>query len=110
LLVFSSLLLVMLASALEADWPARLDFARRAATAFLKDHLGRWIPALTEQLAEHDAGEPYRALGALLGAAVAEQCRRRRVAPQLASGRLPHDFMQDDEMVCPRAGESTPSG
>jgi TorA maturation chaperone TorD len=107
-LEFYSLLLVKQAYALEAEWTARRDIARRAATAFLMDHLGRWIPTLTEQLAEHGAAEPYRALGALLATAVAEQCRRHGVAPQLASGRLPHDVLQDDELVCPRAGGSSP--
>jgi DMSO reductase family type II enzyme chaperone len=108
-LEFYSLLLIKQAYALDADWTARHDIARRAATAFLNDHLGRWVPAFTEQLAEHGAAEPYRALAALLAAAVAEQCRRRGIAPQLASGRLPHDFMQDDDLVCPRATGPDPS-
>ena len=107
-LEFYSLVLVKQAYALDADWTERRAVAHRAATAFLDDHLGRWVPALAEQLAEHGAAEPYRALAALLAAAVAEQCRRRRVAPQLASGRLPHDVMQDDELVCPRAPDAPP--
>jgi TorA maturation chaperone TorD len=104
-LEFYSLLLVKQAYARDAEWRARHDIARRAARAFLADHLGRWIPALAQQLAEHGAAEPYRALAALLAAAVAEQCRRRRVAPQLSGGRLPHDVMQDDELVCPLADQ-----
>jgi putative dimethyl sulfoxide reductase chaperone len=108
-LEFYSLLLIKQAYALNADWTARQDVARRAVTAFLNDHLGRWVPTLGQELAEHGAAEPYRALAAMLAAAVAEQCRRHRVAPHLAGGRLPHDFMQDDALVCPRAAGPAPS-
>jgi nitrate reductase assembly molybdenum cofactor insertion protein NarJ len=98
-LEFLSLLLLKEAYARHGDWPRRAALTRAAAAAFLRDHLGRWIPSLARAIAEHDA-EPYASLAALLDAAVAAQCRRRRVTPQPAEGRLPADPMQDDVLEC----------
>jgi hypothetical protein len=50
--------------------PAEVDLLVDAQRAFLRDHLGRWVPALS-RLVGHAAGEPYRALAAALAAWVA---------------------------------------
>ncbi|MBI4635767.1 MAG: molecular chaperone TorD family protein [Candidatus Rokubacteria bacterium] len=52
----------------------------RAARSFLRDHLGRWAPALGARLAREDPDGFYGALGRLTAAFVATECRRVRVA------------------------------
>ncbi len=98
-LEFLSLLLLKEAYARHANWPRRAALTRAAEATFLRDHLGRWIPSLARAIAERQA-EPYASLAALLDAAVAAQCRRLRVSPQFAAGRLPADPMQDDVLEC----------
>lgn len=97
-----SMLLLKEAYARHGGWTRRATLTRAATAAFLRDHLGRWIGALGRAIAERD-GEPYVALAALLDAAVAAQCRRLRIAPERADGRLPADVMQADTLECPRA-------
>ena len=51
----------------------------RAATLFLRDHLGRIAPAFARRVAKVDAGGVYAALADLLCALVAHDCRRLEV-------------------------------
>ncbi|MGH6662460.1 MAG: TorD/DmsD family molecular chaperone [Rhodospirillales bacterium] len=78
---------------------------RMATRKFVEDHLGRWVPALRGRLQEENATPPYRALGALLAAAVAAECRRLGARPRPVQGLAPVDDMQADAFVCPLAGQ-----
>jgi DMSO reductase family type II enzyme chaperone len=69
------------AHALETGDAAMGEATRRAARAFLRDHLGRWAPALGARLAREDPGGLHGALGHLLEAFVTAECRRLGVAP-----------------------------
>jgi len=60
----------------EADVAAEV---RRATRLFLRDHLGRFVPALAERLRHADGGGFYAALGALAAALVRGECRRAGV-------------------------------
>jgi DMSO reductase family type II enzyme chaperone len=60
----------------------------RAARLFLRDHLGRWAPALGARLATLDPGGFHGALGRLLAAFVAAECARAGVAAGPAFLRL----------------------
>jgi DMSO reductase family type II enzyme chaperone len=60
----------------------------RAARLFLRDHLGRWAPALGARLARLDPGGFHGALGRLLAAFVAAECARAGVPAGPAFLRL----------------------
>jgi DMSO reductase family type II enzyme chaperone len=88
---------------------AMRDETRRAARLFLRDHLGRWAPALGGRLHGLDPGGFYGALGRLLVAHVAAECRR--VAAPTGPGFLRLRSTATDEvpMGCgPLAGVSEP--
>lgn len=55
------------------------EAAARAERLFLRDHLGRWAPALGTRLARLDPGGFYGALGRLLAAFTAVECARAGV-------------------------------
>jgi hypothetical protein len=82
-----------------------LEETRRAGRLFLRDHLGRWAPALGRKLAREDAGRFYGALGALCGPFVAIECRRAGVpaGPELL--RLRSTETADVPMACGRSVE-----
>jgi DMSO reductase family type II enzyme chaperone len=101
---FASLLLLKQAYARTQPNPAHAALTRAAAREFLAQHLGRWAGALAAAIAANRAAAPYAELAALLTETVTVECRRARAAPELAAGRLPHDAMQEDSFVCPRAG------
>lgn len=105
-LEFASLLLLKQGYARHQPNPAHAALARAAAREFLAQHLGRWVGALAAALAANQAASPYAELAALLVATVSAECRRARVTPELAEGRLPHDAMQDESFVCPRTAAS----
>jgi DMSO reductase family type II enzyme chaperone len=67
---------------------AMAEATARAARLFLRDHLGRWVPALGTRLARLDPGGFYGALGRLLAAFVAADCARAGVAAGPAFLRL----------------------
>lgn len=96
-----SILLVKQAYADSRKARAQSRIASAAARAFLEDHLGRWIGAFAEGLRERYAPQAYRALAALLVAAVQAECRRQRVRPTRFMTRLPSDEMQADAFACP---------
>jgi len=105
-LEFTSVLLVKEAYALAEASAEHLEITRDATKAFLESHLGRWIDALVGTLVENGAPVAYVALADLVQDSVARQCRRFRIAPRLADGRGPDDFMQEDAFNCPREGTS----
>lgn len=107
-LEFYSLLLVKQAYALNCNWPLRYRLSRRAATAFLEQHLGRWVGALVCNLAEHRAAAPYLGLAKLLDAVVKRRCRRLRVSPPLLEARLSYDAMQAESFDCPNRVPARP--
>ncbi len=64
------------AHALERGEPVMLAVTRKAARDFLRDHIGRWLPALGARLAREDAADFYAALGRLALAFVVAECGR----------------------------------
>jgi TorA maturation chaperone TorD len=64
------------ALALERGDIAMLEAIRGATRAFLRDHLGRWAPALGFKLAREDSGGFYGAVGRLCAAFVVAECHR----------------------------------
>ena len=105
-LEFYSLLLVKQAYALSRGWLPKAHIAREAAKAFLEQHLGRWIGALKSSLQENNA-IPYLDLADAVETIVEAECRRLCVQPTPFIGRLPHDAMQDEPLVCPRDNAMT---
>lgn len=76
-------LMMVLARREALAWEAGDDATRavveRAVRLFLRDHLGRFAPTLGERLERADPRGFYGALGALLKAVVAGDCRRAGV-------------------------------
>lgn len=105
-LEFYSVLLVKLAYARSQGWTGRCQVTESAARSFLDCHLGRWTGAFAAGLEEHAASAPYRDLAHFLKLLIAHECERLDVRPALALGRLPSDEMQEERLVCPRAGRT----
>lgn len=78
----------------------------RAARLFLRDHVGRWLPALAARLARADGDGFYGALGAVAARFVAAECTRLGVRTGPASLALRR---VDDEPV-PMACGTCPAG
>jgi TorA maturation chaperone TorD len=76
------------------------EATRDAARAFLRDHLGRWAPAFGASLARLDAGGFHGALGRLLAAFAAAECRRVGVTAGPAFLRLRSTAPDDTPMAC----------
>lgn len=100
-LEFYSLLCVKQVYAAQRRWQGRRRLSEEAARLFLEHHLGRWVGAFADGVQKHTALPAYRELARCLREAVAAECRRLRVWPRLAPGRLPYDEMQADEFLCP---------
>lgn len=81
------------------DEPTR-EATCRAARLFLRDHLGRWAPALGAKLARLDPQGFHGALGRLLAALVAAECRRAGVATGAEFLRLRSTAPDDTPMGC----------
>jgi DMSO reductase family type II enzyme chaperone len=64
------------ARALALDDGAMAEATARAARLFLRDHLGRWAPALGRRLARLDPGGFHGVLGQFLSAVVSAECAR----------------------------------
>ena len=105
-LEFYSLLLVKQAYADRGGRSSKREVTRRAAKLFLELHLGRWVNAFVQTLRENEAPTAYRELAHALQAVIRAEIKRSRVRPFLASGRLPHDVMQDDDLICPMAAQA----
>ncbi len=81
------------------DEPMR-EATGRAARLFLREHLGRWAPALGARLDRLDPRGFYGALGRLLAAFVAAECRRAGVATGPEFLRLRSAAPDDTPMAC----------
>jgi DMSO reductase family type II enzyme chaperone len=79
---------------------------RKATRLFLRDHLGRFVPALAARLARADPAGFYGALAALAGAWVARECRA--VDVPLGAATLPLRESVDDGV--PAACDGCPRG
>lgn len=88
------------AYALEGGDGGMLEEARRAARLFLRDHLGRFAPALGRGLAREDAGGFYGALGQLCAAFVTQECARTGVPAGPEFLRLRSTSDGDVPMAC----------
>jgi DMSO reductase family type II enzyme chaperone len=94
------------AHALRAHEAAMLEETHRAGRLFLRDHLGRWAPAFSRNLAREGRGHFYGALGELCGRFVALECRRAGVpaGPQLL--RLRSGETAEVPMACGPSAEA----
>lgn len=63
----------------------QLAMVRDATRRYLKDHLGRWVPAFAARLESKAQDGPYAALARLLAAFIAEETQALDVAPVLAT-------------------------
>jgi putative dimethyl sulfoxide reductase chaperone len=74
---------------------------------FLRDHLGRWVPACTRQILEEHPRGFYSHLARLTQAFVSDDCRRLEVAPgkQYLKLRLPPSE-EEASLRCPMAAEN----
>jgi DMSO reductase family type II enzyme chaperone len=88
------------AVACEQDDEAARAAAERATRLFLRDHLGRFAPALGERLERADPDGFYGALGALARAVVVGDCRRFRVDAGPASLPLRDPSEDPVPMAC----------
>jgi len=88
------------AHAQEVGDAAMTEATRRAARLFLRDHLGRWAPALGRKLAREDQAGFYGALGNLCALFVTAECRRAGVAAGPALLRLRSAEVADAPMAC----------
>lgn len=101
-LEFYSLMLVKLAYAGRNGWTQKKDITQRALKKFLGEHLGRWNNALVREIDTHSAASPYRETAQALETMVKMELKRNGVRPSPVDGRLPHDFMQDENFICPQ--------
>ena len=106
---FVSLLLLKEAYALEGGLRSQRQVTRKAARAFLQDHLGRWTPALRARLDEENASPPFGTLAVMLSEIISAECRRLRARPSLVEGPAPTDDMQAETFVCPLAEKHVPA-
>jgi len=58
------------------------EVARAAAAAFLRDHLGRWLPAFASLAAQREPGSGYAVLASLAARLVADHAADLAVAPE----------------------------
>jgi DMSO reductase family type II enzyme chaperone len=93
------------AYALEAAEADTLRRTREAARYFLREHLGRWVPAFGARLAREDARGFYGRLGALAAAFVIAECARTGVAAGPPLVRLRSADPPDAPMACGPAAE-----
>lgn len=68
------------AYALERGEASMLEETRKATRLFLRDHLGRFLPAFTKKLVREDPGGFYGLLGGLCHGFVTQECARFGVA------------------------------
>jgi TorA maturation chaperone TorD len=86
--------------AIEGGDEATLGEIRKAERLFLRDHLGRFVPALAAQLARHDPGGFYGALGSALGRFVEAECARFDVHAGPPTLRVSLPVADDVPMAC----------
>lgn len=93
--------------ALENRLSSMLEETRKAARLFLRDHLGRFVPAFASKLAVADAGGPYAVLGDLCSKFVALECGRVGVSIGPRNLALRPDDDRRIPMACGGAGDCT---
>ena len=86
------------------------DVTRRAAAAFVAEHLGRWTPAFAAALRDATPLSYWGAVAGVLEAWTAAETVRLAVEPARVAGRVGHDPVQDEEsfscpMVAPVAND-----
>jgi TorA maturation chaperone TorD len=81
-LEFMAVLALKEAFGLARDEADPADRARSAAAAFLRDHAGRWIPALAALIEQRAPGGAYAALAGLSSALVQDHGRELGVEPE----------------------------
>ncbi|MEO5341352.1 MAG: molecular chaperone TorD family protein [Magnetococcus sp. MYC-9] len=101
-LEFYSILLLKQAYAAEEGWEEQREITVDASRKFLEHHLGRWLGAFVAGLVEHESGAAYGSLGDVAAAMVAMECGILGIQPELLSGRISGDVMQEEELICPR--------
>ena len=96
------------ARALAVGDDTMLDETRRAARLFLRDHLGRWAPALAAKLSREDRDGFYGALGRLCAAFTVVECGRVGVSAGPEFLRLRLAALDPLPMAC--GGAPVPEG
>jgi TorA maturation chaperone TorD len=81
-LEFLGLLSLKEASAIATGETERAGVSRSAATRFVADHLGRWLPALAGRLAAGATGSGYAGLAAIAAAVVGARAAELGCAPE----------------------------
>ena len=108
-LEFMSALLIKEAYALAEGHHEGLEVTRRAATAFFRDHLGRWVEAFAEAVKTATPLPYYGALADLLAAWARAEAAALGVEPARFSSRLGYDPVQEEEsFTCPMAEPEPP--
>jgi TorA maturation chaperone TorD len=93
-LEFMSLLALKEAISIAGGDEERLTVCREAATRFLGDHLGRWLPALAARIARQSSGSGYAAAAAAAAGLVAHHARELGARPVLLG---PDDLIEATE-------------
>ena len=93
------------AYALEQDNREMLGETRKAEKLFLRDHLGRFLPAFASQLSRENTGGFYGALAQLSRRFVDAECSRMNVAPGPATLGLRPAEDSRVPMACGNAAE-----
>ncbi len=93
--------------ALEHADAAMLEETRKAERLFLREHLGRFLPAFANKLAREDEGGFYHALGELARRLIARECARWNVP--LGSGSLSLRPATDDRVPMACGTDSCPA-
>ncbi len=101
-LEFYSVLLLKQGYAMDEGWLEPLAVTEDAASKFMEQHLGRWLNAFVDGVRQQEATAPYRLLAEVTAAVIAEESKRLGVHPELLSGRIANDAMQEDALLCPR--------
>ncbi|MBI3794025.1 MAG: molecular chaperone TorD family protein [Nitrospinae bacterium] len=101
-LEFYSLLLVKQSYAMSEGWTDKFEISNRAAARFMDGHLGRWLRALSENMAENNPPEAYTALALLAEKAAGIECDILGVSPVLSDVMSLKDSATEDELTCPK--------
>ena len=97
------------AHALEIDDAIMLGETRKAARLFLKDHLGRFLPAFAGRIQDADPEGFYGRLAALAAALLRHDCARLQVTPGPEALRLRAPIDDRAPMACGGASGCGPA-
>lgn len=82
-LEFLGLLAIKEATAIATDDEGRVEVCRSAASSFIADHPGRWLPAFAGQVARRAPGTGYAGLTEVAATLVADHARELGSAPKV---------------------------